>query len=69
MVFLDEDLLYYRRHHKNASRTKSLRDQIQTRLDLLLAHISYAVKFPARYPHHYAELAADGAAVRIESLS
>jgi glycosyltransferase involved in cell wall biosynthesis len=42
-VFIDEDLLYYRRHSKNASRTKSLAGQIQTRLDLLLAHLRYAL--------------------------
>jgi glycosyltransferase involved in cell wall biosynthesis len=49
VVFLDEDLLYYRRHLKNASRTKSLLDQLQTRLDLLLAHIVYAVKTSGRF--------------------
>lgn len=42
-VFIDEDLLYYRRHSKNASRTKPLVDQLQTRLDLLLAHLRYAL--------------------------
>ena len=40
--FLDEDLLFYRRHAKNASRTKSLVRQIQTRVELLLAHVRYA---------------------------
>lgn len=40
-VFIDEDLLLYRRHTNNASRTKSLLQQVQTRIDLLLAHIRY----------------------------
>lgn len=44
-VFINEDLLYYRRHSKNASQTKSLTRQIQTRLDLLLAHLRYAFAF------------------------
>lgn len=42
-AFIDEDLLFYRRHSKNASRTKSPVRQIQTRVDLLLAHIRYAL--------------------------
>jgi len=42
-VFIAEDLLFYRRHSKNASRTKSLVRQIQTRVDLLLAHLRYAL--------------------------
>lgn len=41
-VFINEDLLFYRRHVNNASRTKSLVRQIETRLDLLLAHLRYA---------------------------
>ena len=41
--FIEEDLLFYRRHTKNASRTKSLVRQIQTRVDLLLAHVRYAL--------------------------
>jgi GT2 family glycosyltransferase len=49
-VFLDEDLLYYRRHAKNASRTKSLIRQVETRLDLLLAHVRYVLDSAAR-PH------------------
>jgi len=40
--FIEEDLLFYRRHAKNASRTKPLSQQIQTRVDLLLAHLKYA---------------------------
>jgi glycosyltransferase involved in cell wall biosynthesis len=42
-VFIEEYLLFYRRHSKNASRTKSLIRQIQTRIDLLLAHLRYAL--------------------------
>ena len=42
--FIDEDLLYYRRHAKNASRTQSLVRQIRTRIDLLVAHVSYALR-------------------------
>ena len=41
--FIEEDLLFYRRHTRNASRTKSLLRQIQTRVDLLLAHVRYAL--------------------------
>jgi glycosyltransferase involved in cell wall biosynthesis len=44
-VFIDEDLLFYRRHASNASRTKSLTRQIQTRIDLLIAHLRYALMF------------------------
>ena len=44
-VFIDEDLLYYRRHSTNASRTKPLVRQLQTRVDLLIAHLRYALMF------------------------
>lgn len=44
-VFIEEDLLFYRRHSKNASQTKSLGRQIQTRVDLLLAHLRYALMY------------------------
>jgi len=47
-LFIDEDLLYYRRHSRNASRTKSLSRQIQTRVDLLLAHVRYALMAAGR---------------------
>jgi glycosyltransferase involved in cell wall biosynthesis len=47
-VFIDEDLLFYRRHLNNASRTKSLFRQIETRIDLLLAHLGYALFSRAR---------------------
>lgn len=42
-AFIDEDLLFYRRHSNNASRTKSLARQIQTRIELLLAHVKYSL--------------------------
>ncbi len=48
VAFLDEDLLYYRRHGNNASRTKSLTKQIHTRVELLLAHLVYALRQPHR---------------------
>jgi len=41
--FIEEDLLFYRRHTSNASRTKSLVRQVQTRINLLIAHIRYAL--------------------------
>lgn len=41
VAFIDEDLLFYRRHLNNASRTKSLLRQIQTRIELLVAHFAY----------------------------
>ncbi|MGA9588087.1 MAG: glycosyltransferase [Terracidiphilus sp.] len=44
VAYLDEDLLFYRRHGNNASRTKSLMGQIHTRVELLLAHILYAFR-------------------------
>jgi hypothetical protein len=44
VVFIDEDLLYYRRHSKNASNTKSRFRQLKTRIDLLMAHILYALR-------------------------
>ena len=44
VAFLDEDLLYYRRHGNNASRTKSLTKQIYTRVELLMAHLIYALR-------------------------
>lgn len=44
-AFINEDLLFYRRHSNNASRRKPLVRQIQTRVELLLAHVAYAVRF------------------------
>ena len=46
--FIDEDLLFYRRHLNNASRTKSLVRQFQTRIELLLAHARYGVRSTQR---------------------
>ena len=48
VAFVDEDLLYYRRHFQNASRTKSLLRQIHTRIDLLLAHLAYGFRSTPR---------------------
>jgi glycosyltransferase involved in cell wall biosynthesis len=47
-AFIDEDLLFYRRHSNNASRTKSFIRQVLTRVDLLLAHLVYAFRSSAR---------------------
>lgn len=44
-AFINEDLLFYRRHSNNASRRKPLARQIQTRIELLLAHVGYALRF------------------------
>ncbi len=46
-AFIDEDLLFYRRHSKNASNTKSRLHQIKTRIELLMAHISHALRLTA----------------------
>jgi glycosyltransferase involved in cell wall biosynthesis len=48
VAFIDEDLLLYRRHFSNVSRTKPLLKQIQTRLALLLAHVAYAFRSSSR---------------------
>jgi glycosyltransferase involved in cell wall biosynthesis len=50
VAYLDEDLLFYRRHGNNASRTKSLLRQIHTRVELLLAHVLYAFRSSTRPP-------------------
>jgi hypothetical protein len=42
-VFIDDDLLFYRRHGQNANRPKSLLRKVRCRLDLLIAHVSYAL--------------------------
>jgi glycosyltransferase involved in cell wall biosynthesis len=44
VAYLDEDLLYYRRHRNNVSRTKSLLRQIHTRVELLLSHLVYSFR-------------------------
>ena len=41
--FIDEDLLFYRRHSNNASQTKSPLRKLETRVDLLLAHLMHAM--------------------------
>jgi GT2 family glycosyltransferase len=46
-AFIDEDLLFYRRHSQNASRAKTRLNQLRTRIELLIAHISHALR-PAR---------------------
>jgi hypothetical protein len=48
VLFIDEDLLFYRRHGNNASRTKSLLQMIRTRTELLLAHLVHSFRSPAR---------------------
>ena len=47
-AFIDEDLLFYRRHINNASRTKSFSRQVLTRFDLLFSHLWYAFRSSAR---------------------
>ena len=43
-VFIEEDLLLYRRHFANASRTKPLFEQIRTRIELLIAHLRFVLQ-------------------------
>ncbi len=47
-VFIDEDLLFYRRHMKNASGTEPLPRQIRKRVELLIAHAAYAFRSSRR---------------------
>jgi len=47
-VFIDEELLFYRRHSRNASQSKTKMDQLRTRIELLMAHISHALRLTAR---------------------
>lgn len=42
-VFINDDLLLYRRHTQNVNRPKSILQKIRSRIDLLIAHVSYAV--------------------------
>jgi len=42
VVFIDEDLLFYRRHGNNASRAKSLLQKIRSRFELILAHLVHS---------------------------
>jgi Glycosyl transferase family 2 len=46
-AFIDEDLLFYRRHSQNVSNAKTRLNQLRTRIELLIAHISHALR-PAR---------------------
>jgi GT2 family glycosyltransferase len=45
LVFIDEDLLFYRRHGNNASRIKPSLEKIRTRAELVLAHLVFAIRF------------------------
>lgn len=47
-VFIDEELLLYRRHSHNASQAKTILEQMRTRVELLMAHISHALRLTAR---------------------
>jgi len=47
-VFIDEELLFYRRHSRNASQAKTKLDQLRTRFELLMAHISHALGLTPR---------------------
>jgi glycosyltransferase involved in cell wall biosynthesis len=47
-VFIDEDLLFYRRHGHNASRAKTLLQKVRTRTDLILAHLVHSFSSPPR---------------------
>jgi len=46
-VYLNEELLLYRRHSNNATRVKSPLQKLRTRWDLLLAHALYALRSAA----------------------
>jgi glycosyltransferase involved in cell wall biosynthesis len=43
-AFIDEPLVYYRRHDRNLSRAHGLLKRIQLRIELLIAHIAYAAR-------------------------
>ncbi len=43
-VFIDEDLLFYRRHGNNASHAKSRLQMVRTRIELILAHLGYSFR-------------------------
>ncbi len=49
-VFIDEDLLFYRRHGNNASRAKTPLDKIRTRTELILAHFLHSLRSPLPPP-------------------
>ncbi len=44
-AFIEEDLLFYRRHARNASRTEPLPRQIRKRIELLMAHLRHLAPF------------------------
>jgi GT2 family glycosyltransferase len=48
LVFIDEDLLFYRRHGKNASQTKPSLQRVRSRAELVLAHMVFAFRSSAR---------------------
>jgi len=47
VVFLDEDLLLYRRHSQNVTRRHSVLRAIQARMELLAAHAGYLLRHAA----------------------
>jgi glycosyltransferase involved in cell wall biosynthesis len=47
-AFIDEDLLFYRRHAHNTERFKNRLDQLRTRIELLMAHVSYALRLTTK---------------------
>jgi len=47
-VFIDEELLFYRRHSCNVSQVKTKLNQLRTRVELLIAHISHTFRLSAR---------------------
>jgi glycosyltransferase involved in cell wall biosynthesis len=47
-AFIDEDLLFYRRHAHNTERIKNKLDQLRTRVQLLMAHVSYALRLTTK---------------------
>jgi GT2 family glycosyltransferase len=49
-VFIDEDLLFYRRHGNNASRTKSPMQKVRARTELILAHLVHSFSSLGKQP-------------------
>ncbi len=43
-VFIQEELLLYRRHPNNATRPKTILQKVRSRIDLLIAHVFYALR-------------------------
>jgi glycosyltransferase involved in cell wall biosynthesis len=48
VVFINEDLLFYRRHGNNASRSKSTLQKIRTRIELIVAHFIHSFRSQPR---------------------